>query len=489
MKHFLLSLLLALAALHSAPAQRLLTPTAQAAAAGGGGGGGTPAPPEYEAPVTAFADSVNRVFQYVDKTRVPSGILEDYGLQFIDHAPFTGTNGYTTANQVDLDRWRAIYGGLYGGRINDNSLDLRSLAGVNQVLNIYARDANVELPILHLDYHRFRPDAVSSGRLRKVRNRLYDVAGQNPYEARTAFAVAATATRLARASASFIFRPNLFFTNTANAVATIQTDFADGNGFVNMAWNTARPVAYPTAGPKDVRVRVSYTNGSTFESHLLVVAPAPVAQARYTGVVSRPDTTITAEKSYLGQFATATVSVEFGGRNKTTPDPAVLDKPLIVVKGFDVSSIITDLRRTTYADFVGTIFTNENRGILSDGADLDGYDLVYVDFDNGTDYIQRNAFLLETVIKWVNARKLAARSTQPNAMLAMSMGGLVAQYALRDIETDPANTARPHQVRLLITHDTPHQGANVPLGAQMAVRHLAGTTLRLPLGIDTGSLT
>ena len=96
MKHFLLSLLLALATLHGAAAQRL-TPTSTAQAAGAGGGG-TPAPPEYEAPKTAFADSINRVFQYVDKTRVPSGILEEYGLQFIDHAPFTGTNGYTAAN-------------------------------------------------------------------------------------------------------------------------------------------------------------------------------------------------------------------------------------------------------------------------------------------------------------------------------------------------------------------------------------------------------
>ena len=113
MKHVLLSLLLALASLGHAAAQRLAGPITQAAV----GGGGPATPPEYEVPVTAFADSINRVFAAIDKTRVPSGLLEDYGLQFLDHAPFTGTNGFTAANQVDLDRWRAIYGGLYGGRI------------------------------------------------------------------------------------------------------------------------------------------------------------------------------------------------------------------------------------------------------------------------------------------------------------------------------------------------------------------------------------
>ena len=37
------------------------------------------------------------MFQSIDKSRVSSGILEEYGLQFIDHTPFTGSNGFTTA--------------------------------------------------------------------------------------------------------------------------------------------------------------------------------------------------------------------------------------------------------------------------------------------------------------------------------------------------------------------------------------------------------
>jgi hypothetical protein len=210
------------------------------------------------------------VFQSVDKSRVPSGILEEYGLQFIDHTSFTGTNGFTTANQLDINRWRAIYGDLDGARINGNSADMSSLSAVNQKLALYAREPNVELPILHLDYHSIRIDALSSGRIQSVNNRLYDVAGQNPYQLNTAFGVAASATELPSASPSFIFRPSLFFTNTGRTVATLQADFADGNGFVGMNWNVAQLVSYATGGAKDVRVRVSYTDGSTLESHLLV---------------------------------------------------------------------------------------------------------------------------------------------------------------------------------------------------------------------------
>ena len=105
---------------------------------------------------------------------------------------------------------------------------------------------------------------------------------------------------------------------------------------------------------------------------------------------------------------------------------------------------------------------------------------MYVDLDNGVDYIQRNAYLLETVIAWVNQHKTG---NQPNKMLGLSFGGIIAQWALRDIEEAGSvnnNAAYPHQVGLLITHDSPSQGANVPLSIQMLVRKLASTTIRNP---------
>ena len=137
---------------------------------------------EQGPPLTAFADSINRIFQAVDKSRVSSGILEEYGLQFIDHTPFTGTNGYSAANQLNINRWRAIYGDLRGARINNNAAAMPSLAAVNQALDRYAADANVELPILHFNYHSIRTDALSSGAIQSINNRLYDVPGRDPYQ-------------------------------------------------------------------------------------------------------------------------------------------------------------------------------------------------------------------------------------------------------------------------------------------------------------------
>lgn len=68
-----------------------------------------------------------------------------------------------------------------------------------------------------------------------------------------------------------------------------------------------------------------------------------------------------------------------------------------------------------------------------------------------------------------------------------SMGGVIGRYALKDLEDDGYS----HQVRLFISHNAPHQGANVPYGAQCMASHLAGMDLdygQINSQIPAGSL-
>jgi hypothetical protein len=59
--------------------------------------------------------------------------------------------------------------------------------------------------------------------------------------------------------------------------------------------------------------------------------------------------------------------------------------------------------------------------------------------------------------------------------MGISMGGLVARIALRKMELDGAD----HQTWKYISVDSPHKGANVPLGFQAAVRHIQNTNLQI----------
>ncbi len=58
---------------------------------------------------------------------------------------------------------------------------------------------------------------------------------------------------------------------------------------------------------------------------------------------------------------------------------------------------------------------------------------------------------------------------EPNVILGISMGGLVARYALADMTK---NGPDPTGTRLLFTLDSPHRGANIPLGIQAMTRSL-----------------
>ncbi|ACT96484.1 T9SS type A sorting domain-containing protein [Dyadobacter fermentans] len=92
-----------------------------------------------------------------------------------------------------------------------------------------------------------------------------------------------------------------------------------------------------------------------------------------------------------------------------------------------------------------------------DGWLSEGYDLVLVDYDDARAAIENNAQVLKAVIQHVNSIK---QGNIDNVVIGASMSGLVARYAIRKMEVDGIQ----HHVMLLICFDTPHQGANVPVG-------------------------
>jgi hypothetical protein len=88
-----------------------------------------------------------------------------------------------------------------------------------------------------------------------------------------------------------------------------------------------------------------------------------------------------------------------------------------------------------------------------------GFDAVVLDFTEAVDPIQRNGLVLVELLQRVNAETAA---DQTSVIVGASMGGLVSRYALLWME----NQALPHQVRKLISFDSPQKGANIPLGLQ-----------------------
>ena len=136
----------------------------------------------------------------------------------------------------------------------------------------------------------------------------------------------------------------------------------------------------------------------------------------------------------------------------------VLDNPIVFIAGFDPgdSSSIEDMYNSLN-------FGDDNLGdILRD----EGFDPVLLNFplytidgkdiDGGADYIQRNAMVLIALITHLNDQKTG---NEELVIVAPSMGGLVARYALAFMEQNDMD----HETRLYISFDSPHLGANVPV--------------------------
>jgi hypothetical protein len=167
-------------------------------------------------------------------------------------------------------------------------------------------------------------------------------------------------------------------------------------------------------------------------------------------------------------------------------DDRVFDHPLIVIEGFDPSRWIPAVGDYNYVRFRRAINTDIPAFFLEDGLTTTrNYDIVFVNFADGTDFIQRNAYVVQEVIRWVNRNKVNNPTTgqrESNVVLGESMGGLVGRYALAEMErpTD-RRPSENHEVCQFYSHDSPHQGAYAPVAGQAALYH--AVTLGVGVGL------
>jgi len=157
----------------------------------------------------------------------------------------------------------------------------------------------------------------------------------------------------------------------------------------------------------------------------------------------------------------------------------ILDKPVILIDGFDPGDIRDIPSLYSLLNFTGGSGTQN----LADLVRAQGFDVVILNFpvylrdadgttvDGGADFIERNAMLLVELIDIINTAK-APNSPEQNVIIGPSMGGLISRYALNYMEANTIDS----DTRLYISFDAPHHGANVPIGLQHQLNYLAFNT-------------
>ena len=139
----------------------------------------------------------------------------------------------------------------------------------------------------------------------------------------------------------------------------------------------------------------------------------------------------------------------------------LFDKPIIVVIGFDPTNSFTSSDLIKDISYTYTA-SNENFYTTMQAA---GYDFVFVTFTKNGDLIENNAMVLEQVIEKINTLK---SGNNKSSIIGISMGGLIVRWALKDMEDNGID----HEVANYFSYDSPHQGANIPLGLQYMVNEI-----------------
>ncbi|OAV71883.1 hypothetical protein Barb4_00324 [Bacteroidales bacterium Barb4] len=427
-----------------------------------------------------YTQSINYIFANVDKNKVATGLLYDYGLHIVEPLDFNGVP--SDSNYVDMDTWKALYWGIYSSKVNSKI----SLTSPNEMTKKVDDAAVTSLAVMHIAYNTYKENAVEGGFVAVVNDQIKEVAGKDPYETKHLFAVAPKQLFFEDQTAVFSFNSNLQINKSGKTFSKFEINFNEGGGYEEVKSGTTKSHRFSSGGEKTIYFKATYSDKSAFVSQTKIV----VSESTPSGL-----------KSYnkwngydypvapTGNHSGGTIQVRFASGNSS----GKIRKPLIVAEGFDpscvmpginnmdVDHLLRDASSTSSTLPVGTLDVPSqwiaNVPNLLTTIEANDYDIVYLDYTNGLDDIRRNAKLFQEVIEYVNNNK---EGSEKNVVLGISMGGLVARYTLRKMETE----GEDHQTWKYISMDSPHKGANIPVGFQAMLRHAADVKVSILYFID-----
>uniref|UniRef100_UPI00404AD158 T9SS sorting signal type C domain-containing protein n=1 Tax=Flavobacterium sp. TaxID=239 RepID=UPI00404AD158 len=339
----------------------------------------------------------------------------------------------------------------------------------------------VPLSVLISEFESIKPEIKTNNLLGLNSNGLYEITDNSIdyFDKYSIGIITPLVNKIKGTNVSFVLDADFIFNTTQKSISKIEANFNNEQGWIRVVENKPIAVNYNSVGKKLINFKITLSNGEIFtQSSTITIQERAVPLDRDATISLRspssvsPLTSITSSLTYQGVAETSAHAGVGEFQIYYDHEAGLLDKPIIILDGFDpadgrdVSSIYSLLNYGSPVQNLGETVRNQ------------GFDVVVLNFpiytrpdgitnvDGGVDYIQRNARVLIELINYINANKVG---NQELVIIGPSMGGLISRMALRYMEMNGMDA----QTRLWLSFDSPHLGANVPIGMQHMFNYLA----------------
>jgi hypothetical protein len=265
--------------------------------------------------------------------------------------------------------------------------------------------------------------------------------------------------------------PQSLFISNMDSLPYVEIDFGDGLGYRPVPWDTPMLVNYHLQKDPQVQ-RITILIKLPFLNFDMVLQQYLIAVADYI----KPDTVVFTDDLPLfdcqplegSTAAPGKISILFADTLQQK-----LIKPVLFVEGFE--SALVPYGDITFMHIMNGLMPElgypevAELPLLFDSLIKLGYDLVYLDFENSRDSLERNMLTVVKVIQFLNQELALNGSFEKLVVTGASMGGLLTRYALRQMELDRCC----HNTRLWISFDAPHRGAHIPMSVQYLLEYAA----------------
>lgn len=271
--------------------------------------------------------------------------------------------------------------------------------------------------------------------------------------------------------------PELFHIQNEKRIKAVKINFDDGEGWKSLASGEVFQVQYQTRGVKSIAIKFQLKKREFISYSPLKIVQLEQEEPTMVFELSSDENGPASKAKILRGKAAINRSSSSTGLSGGTAHmyvgcDGVFDRPVIIVEGFDAlnDESIADVREKY-----------ENSTDIEQILRSNGRDVIYLNFQSGGADIRTNSNVLRNLIESVNREK---QGNQPNVVIGESMGGLVARWAIRRMEMG----GRTHNVSHYISFDSPHKGANVPVGYQKLLEDIDRIDIRQLFGIGQGAI-